>query len=85
MEKVTYLHLEYVGRERVFLVAAVSLTGNDRESDVAEELYAVEQEIERDEHIAEAVLTLSRPGSVALVPSRPPTSPRESTTRATDP
>lgn len=66
VEKVTYLHLEYVGPERVFLVAAVDLVGNDRESDVADDLYAVEKELESDEHVAEAVLTLSRRGAPAL-------------------
>lgn len=63
---VTYLHLEYVGPERVYLVAAVDLVGNDRESDVAEDLYAVEQDLKRDEHIAEAVLTLARRGQETL-------------------
>lgn len=60
VEKVTYLHLEYVGPERVFLVAAVDLVGNDREADVADDLYAVAKDLETDEHVAEAVLTLSR-------------------------
>lgn len=72
VERVTYLHLEYVGPERVFLVAAVDLRGNDRESDVAEDLYAVEQELESDDHIAEAVLTLSRAGAPALLPRPDP-------------
>ena len=66
VNSVSYLHLEYVGPERVFLVAAVDLVGDDRESDVADDLYAVEQELERNEHIAEAVLTLSRRGQPAL-------------------
>jgi len=68
VEKVTYLHLEYVGPERFYLVAAVDLVGNDRESDVAVDLQAVEQELERSEWVTEAVLTLSRPGSAALLP-----------------
>ncbi|MGH1523117.1 cation diffusion facilitator family transporter [Leifsonia sp. L25] len=71
VERVTYLHLEYVGPERVFLVAAVDLIGNAPESDVADDLYAVEQEIERNEHIAEAVLTLSRRGARSLLPHDP--------------
>lgn len=67
VEKVTYLHLEYVGPERVFLVAAVDLVGDDRESDVADDLYAIEKQLEGDEHVAEAVLTLSRRGAPALL------------------
>ena len=68
VEKVTYLHLEFVGPERLFLVAAVDLVGNDRESDVASDLSLVEDDLERDPHITEAVLTLSRPGAPALQP-----------------
>jgi cation diffusion facilitator family transporter len=68
VEKVTYLHLEYVGPERFYLVAAVDLVGNDRESDVAEDLQAVEAELERSEWVTEAVLTLSRPGAAPLLP-----------------
>ncbi|UAJ77844.1 cation diffusion facilitator family transporter [Leifsonia sp. ZF2019] len=68
VEKVTYLHLEFVGPERLFLVAAVDLVGNDRESDVASDLALVEDYLERDPHITEAVLTLSRPGAPALSP-----------------
>jgi cation diffusion facilitator family transporter len=71
VDKVTYLHLEYVGPERVFLVAAVDLVGDDRESDVADDLYTVEQDLKRNEHIAEAVLTLSRRGLPALLPHDP--------------
>jgi cation diffusion facilitator family transporter len=69
VEKVTYLHLEYVGPERFYLVAAVDLVGNDREADVAADLQVVEEELERSEWVTEAVLTLSRPGSKALQPS----------------
>lgn len=68
VEKVTYLHLEFVGPERLFLVAAVDLVGDDRESDVESDLSVVEDDLERDPHITEAVLTLSRPGAPALQP-----------------
>ncbi len=66
VERVTYLHLEYTGPERFYLVAAVDLVGNDRESDVAADLAAIEAGVEQNPFIAEAVLTLSRPGAVAL-------------------
>jgi len=68
VEKVTYLHLEFVGPERLFVVAAIDLAGDDRESAVAADLAAVEADLERDEHITEVVLTLSRPGAEALLP-----------------
>jgi Co/Zn/Cd efflux system component len=66
VDKVTYLHLEFVGPERLFLVAAVDLVGNDVESDVATDLLAVEATIEENEYVTEAVLTLSRPGARPL-------------------
>ncbi|WP_285116682.1 cation diffusion facilitator family transporter [Leifsonia sp. fls2-241-R2A-40a] len=69
VERVTYLHLEYVGPERFYLVAAVDLVGDDRESDVAVDLQSVEEALEQTEWVTEAVITLSRPGSEALLPA----------------
>ncbi|MEF2978296.1 cation diffusion facilitator family transporter [Subtercola sp. YIM 133946] len=57
--RVTYLHLEFVGPGRLFLVAAVDLAGNDAEELVAERIRNIEREIEKDELIQQAVLTLS--------------------------
>jgi cation diffusion facilitator family transporter len=59
IERVTYLHLEFVGASRVFLVAAVDLVGDASESSVAVALRAVEAELERNPHIEKAVLTLA--------------------------
>ncbi|MFP3465390.1 cation diffusion facilitator family transporter [Leifsonia sp. SIMBA_070] len=73
VEKVTYLHIEYVGPEQFYLVAAVDLHGNDRESDVAADLEQIEAELERSSWITEAVLTLSRPGAASLIPDAAPT------------
>jgi cation diffusion facilitator family transporter len=67
VERVTYLHLEFVGPERVYLVAAVDLTGNDDESHLAVRLRRVERALEADDHIEEAVLTLSTPDEISLV------------------
>jgi cation diffusion facilitator family transporter len=66
IERVTYLHLEYVGPERLYLVAAVDLTGDRREHEVAVALRAVEHDIEDHERIEEAVLTLSTPDEPTL-------------------
>ncbi|MCU1634365.1 MAG: zinc transporter 9 [Micrococcaceae bacterium] len=66
IERVTYLHLEYVGPERLYLVAAVDLVGDRREHDVAVALRAVEHDIEDHERIEEAVLTLSMPDEPTL-------------------
>lgn len=66
VDRVTYIHLEFVGPERVFLVAAVDLRGNERETDVAIVLRRIERELERDDHIEEAVLTLSTPDDASI-------------------
>jgi cation diffusion facilitator family transporter len=72
IERVTYIHLEFVGPEEFYLVAAVDLKGNDREQDVAEELRAAALEIEKSPYITEAVLTLSLKGEPSLsAPRRP--------------
>ena len=60
IERITYLHLEFIGPERLYLVAAVDLVGNSREDDVALTLRRLENEIEDSvEYLAEVVLTLS--------------------------
>ena len=66
IDRVTYIHLEFVGPERVFLVAAVDLRGDETESDVAVVLRRIEKDLERDDHIEEAILTLSTPTDVSL-------------------
>lgn len=59
IERVTFLHLEFVGPGKVFLIAAVDLTGDDKESAVAQRLKAVTARIEGHDNVARAVLTLS--------------------------
>ncbi len=66
IERVTYLHLEYVGPARLFVVAAVDLTGDDREPDLAVRLRKVESDVEENENIEDAVLTLSLPEDPSL-------------------
>jgi cation diffusion facilitator family transporter len=68
IDRITYLHLEFVGPQRLFVVAAVDLTGNDREPDLARRFKRVEAEIEQDELIEDAILTLAPPEDLALVP-----------------
>jgi cation diffusion facilitator family transporter len=66
VERVTYMHLEFVGPEEFYLVAAVDLVGNDAERDVAEDLRLAALEIEKSPYITEAVLTLSLAGEPSL-------------------
>jgi len=68
VERLTYLHLEFVGPQRVFVVAAVDLVGDDTESHLAVRLRAVERDLERNEMVEDAVLTLAQPDEPGLVP-----------------
>jgi cation diffusion facilitator family transporter len=68
IDRVTYLHLEFVGPGRLYLVASVDMAGDDVEHSVAVRLRQVERELEQQEGIEEAVLTLATPGEVSLMP-----------------
>lgn len=57
-----YLHVEFVGPHRVYVVASVDLVGDESESTVADRLRELEHRIEAEEAVVEAVLTVSRPG-----------------------
>ena len=59
IDRVTYLHLEFLGPERLFLVAAIDLVGNATEDDVALTLRRLERELEGHEFLGEVVMTLS--------------------------
>ncbi|RBP64132.1 cation diffusion facilitator family transporter [Brevibacterium sanguinis] len=59
INRVTYLHLEYIGPGRLFLVAEVDLDGDDREEEVARQMRRIEQELEGHDLIETAVLSLS--------------------------
>lgn len=61
IDRVTYLHMEYVGPRRIYLVASVDLMGDESESSVAHTLRELEHRLEANEVIVEAVLTLSAP------------------------
>ncbi|VXB76509.1 cation diffusion facilitator family transporter [Aeromicrobium sp. 9AM] len=62
VSSVGYLHMEFVGPRKVYLVASVDLIGDDVESSVADHLRMLESQLEEDESVVEAVLTVSRPG-----------------------
>ncbi|GAA5030531.1 cation diffusion facilitator family transporter [Microbacterium fluvii] len=69
--QITYLHIEYVGPGRVFVVAAVDLVGDTAEHEVAATLNDIEDAMAKSPRVAWAVLTLSRPGAPALDPQHP--------------
>jgi divalent metal cation (Fe/Co/Zn/Cd) transporter len=68
VDRVTYLHVEFVGPRRLFVVAAVDLVGDDTEQDLARRLRGIEDELEDEQLIVDAVLTLSRPEESAILP-----------------
>jgi cation diffusion facilitator family transporter len=68
IDRVTYVHVEYVGPQRLFVVAAVDLVGDDAESHLALRLRKVEADIEADDLIEDAVLTLTPPDEPDLRP-----------------
>jgi len=71
VERVTYLHLEFLGPGRLYLVAAIDMSGNDLEHQLAVRLRRLERELEQADDIEEAVLTLAVPQEPALRPSVP--------------
>jgi cation diffusion facilitator family transporter len=68
IDRITYLHVEYVGPERLYLVAAVDMAGDDAEHSLAVRLRRLERKLEQHEAIEEAVLTLATPNEVSLIP-----------------
>ena len=66
--EVTYLHVEFVGSGKVYVVAAVDLVGDAKESQLAVRLRTVERHLEENPMVQEVVLTPSAPGEKPLVP-----------------
>jgi cation diffusion facilitator family transporter len=66
VDRVTYLHAEFVGSARLYVVAAVDIVGNEAESDLARRLRAVEARLEAHPNIEEAVVTLATSDEASL-------------------
>ncbi|MBT2585143.1 cation diffusion facilitator family transporter [Arthrobacter sp. ISL-95] len=66
--RLTYLHLEFVGPRKLYLVAAVDLQGDHPEHEVAVALRRIERELEDHQTVEEAVLTLATADETALSP-----------------
>jgi len=71
IDRITYLHAEFVGPSKLFVVAAVDLIGDDTEAHLAVRFREVEAQIERSELIEDAILTPAPPDEPALVLESP--------------
>ncbi|MDN5687439.1 MAG: cation diffusion facilitator family transporter [Brachybacterium sp.] len=58
---VSFLHTEWVGAGRLFVVASVDVAGDDRESRMRRRVQDVEDQLEEHPLVQRALLTLSRP------------------------
>jgi cation diffusion facilitator family transporter len=67
VERITYLHLEFVGPGQLFVVAAVDLVGNRDERNLARELRALSERVEQNEYVQVAILTPSVDGDPSLM------------------
>ena len=67
MERVGFLHLEFVGPGKVLLMAAVDLAGDAPEPEVATRLREIATRIEEHELVARAFLTLAVAADPTLV------------------
>ena len=67
IESVSYLHLEWVGPKKIFMVAAVDITGNQREESIAQKFEDIENQFRADPLFQEAILTLSVPNAETLI------------------
>lgn len=61
--EVRFLRPEFIGPKRLFVIASVDLVGDAAESSIAVTLRTLEQRLEEDPYVAEAVLTVSEPDS----------------------
>jgi len=66
IDRVTYLRLDFLGPRKVLLVASVDISGEQRESQVAYTLRELEERIEEDEIVVDAILSLSIPEDPSL-------------------
>src|SRR5690606_33433054 len=66
IERVTFLHLEFTGPRRLYLVAAVDLAGDEREELVARRLRRIEHDLQSDPELDVVILPLSLPEDPSL-------------------
>lgn len=71
VERVSYLRTEWIGADRIYVVAAIDLVGDAPESTVAARLAVVADALESRPEIVRMVLTLTRPGDETILAPTP--------------
>ncbi len=66
IDSVSYLHLEWVGPKKIFMVAAVDIAGNQHEQEIAHKFESIENQFRSQALFQEAILTLSVPNAEIL-------------------
>lgn len=66
IESVSYLHLEWVGPKKIFMVAAVDIIGNQQENYIAQKFEDIENQFRANPIFQEAILTLSVPNAPVM-------------------
>ena len=66
IDTVSYLHLEWVGPRKIFMVAAVDIAGNQKEQELAQKFEDIENQFRSNPLFQEAILTLSVPNADVL-------------------
>ncbi|GAF57031.1 LOW QUALITY PROTEIN: putative membrane transport protein [Psychrobacter sp. JCM 18901] len=66
IDSVSYLHLEWVGPKKIFMVAAVDIAGNQKEEHIAQKFEEIENLFRGNPVFQEAILTLSEPNAELL-------------------
>jgi divalent metal cation (Fe/Co/Zn/Cd) transporter len=70
VDSVSYLHLEWVGPKKIFMVAAVDVRGNQREESIAQIFESIESQFRANKVFQEAILTLSAPNAKTIAPPK---------------
>ncbi|WP_201557855.1 cation diffusion facilitator family transporter [Psychrobacter sp. 72-O-c] len=66
IDSISYLHLEWVGPKKIFMVAAVDIAGNQKEEKIAQKFEDIENQFRANPLFQEAILTLSVPNAEPL-------------------
>ena len=72
VDSVSYLHLEWVGPKKIYMVAAVDIAGNQKEDSLTQKFENIENKFRALPLFQEAILTLSAPHAEPLTYKKTP-------------